>query len=99
MQFIVTAYDFEDEDAINRRFDNRKAHLDGLKKMANQGALLSGGAILSSHGKMIGSSAHVEFLDQPAVEAWIKEDPYTTGKVWEKVEITEALLFPVKTRG
>jgi len=27
MQFIVTAYDFDDENAINRRLLNREAHL------------------------------------------------------------------------
>jgi len=95
MQFIVTAYDFEDEDTINRRFNNREVHLAGLKKMANQGTFLSGGAILNSSGKMIGSSAHVEFMDKSELEAWIKKDVYTTGRVWEKVEISEALLFPV----
>ncbi|MFT4929965.1 MAG: hypothetical protein ACI8WB_006100 [Phenylobacterium sp.] len=95
MQFIITAYDHEDEDAINRRLTNRKVHLAGIEKMAKQGTFLSGGAILNQDGKMIGSSAHVEFPARSDVEAWIKQDPYTTGRVWNNIEISEGLLFPV----
>jgi len=95
MQFIITAYDYIDEDAINRRLANRKEHLAGIEIMAKQGTFLSGGAILNNEGKMIGSSAHVEFSDRSAVEAWINQDPYTTGKVWDEVSISEGLLFPV----
>jgi len=96
MQFIITAYDFEDDDAINRRLANRQAHLDDIKKMVMQGMFLSGGAILNSDGKMIGSSVHVEFEDRSAVDAWIVQDPYTTGKVWDRVTISEGALFPVR---
>jgi len=95
MQFIVTAYDFEDEDAINRRLSSREAHLVGIEKMVKEGTFLSGGAILNKDGKMIGSSAHVEFSDRFKVDAWIKQDPYSTGRVWDKVVISEGLLFPV----
>lgn len=95
MQFIVTAYDFDDEDAINRRLSNREAHLLGIEKMVKVGTFLSGGAILNQQGKMIGSSAHVEFPSRTEVDAWIKQDPYTTGKVWNNVVISEGVLFPV----
>jgi len=95
MQFIITAYDFTDEEAINRRLANRKTHLAGIEEMVKQGTFLSGGAILNHEGKMIGSSAHVEFTNRSEVEAWINQDPYTTGKVWDEVNISEGLLFPV----
>ncbi len=95
MQFIITAYDFEDDDAINRRLANREAHLAGIEKMVKEGTFLSGGAILNKEGKMVGSSVHVEFSDRSGVDAWIKQDPYTTGRVWNKVEISEGRLFPV----
>jgi len=96
MQFIITAYDFEDDDAINRRESIRQLHLEGIEKMVMLGTFLSGGAILNNDGKMIGSSAHVEFDDRSQVEQWIAQDPYTTGKVWEKVTINEGMLFPVR---
>ncbi|MCJ8318806.1 MAG: YciI family protein [Colwellia sp.] len=95
MQFIVTAYDYKDEEAIGRRLANRKAHLAGIEILVKQGTFLSGGAILNNEGKMIGSSAHVEFSNRAEVEAWINQDPYSTGKVWREVSISEGLLFPV----
>jgi len=95
MQFIVTAYDFDDEDAINRRLSNREAHLSDIEKMVKAGTFLSGGAILNKQGKMIGSSAHVEFPSRAEVDAWVKQDPYTIGRVWNSVEISEGTLFPV----
>lgn len=95
MQFIITAYDFTDEDAINRRLANREAHLAGLERMTKEGTFLSGGAILNKEGKMIGSSAHVEFPCISDVKSWIATDPYTIGEVWDNVQICEGVLFPV----
>lgn len=96
MQFIITAYDFTDDDAINRRLAQREAHLAGIEKMVKAGTFLSGGAILNAQGKMIGSSVHVEFDDRAQLEEWLNNDPYTTGKVWDKVEVSEGMLFPVR---
>jgi len=96
MQFIVTAFDFDDENAINRRLLNREAHLLGIEQMVKAGTFISGGAMINHDGKMFGSSAHVEFSSRAEVDAWIKQDPYTTGRVWDRVEISEGVLFPVR---
>lgn len=95
MQFIITAIDFTDKEAINRRLSSRKAHLAGIERMVKDGSFLSGGAILNKEGKMIGSSAHVEFASRADVDAWISQDPYSTGRVWNEVSINEGLLFPM----
>ena len=95
MQFIITAIDHTDEDAINRRLSSRKAHLSGIELMVKEGSFLSGGAILNKEGKMIGSSVHVEFASRTDVDRWISQDPYSTGRVWNEVSISEGLLFPV----
>lgn len=95
MQYVVTAMDFTDQDALSRRLENREAHLAGLKKMTAAGTFLSGGAILDSEGRMVGSSAHVEFDNREALDDWINSDPYTIGKVWCQVDIREIKLFPV----
>lgn len=95
MQFSIMAYDYEDDDAINRRLAQRQAHIDGIESMVKQGRFLSGGAILNDDGKMIGSSVHVEFPNRDEMEQWISQDPYVTGKVWEKIEINEIKLVPV----
>ena len=98
MQYVITALDFTDEDAINRRNTHREAHLVGIKNMADAGVFKSGGAILDDSGKMIGSTAHVEFSEKAGLDHWITNDPYTTGKVWEKVDIKPVHLFPMETR-
>jgi uncharacterized protein YciI len=95
MQYVVTAMDFTDSEALDRRIKNRDAHLAGLKNMTAAGTFLSGGAILDSEGRMIGSSAHVAFDSRDKLEHWLKNDPYTVGKVWDQVDIREVKLFPV----
>lgn len=95
MQFVVTAIDFTDSEALGRRIENRDAHLAGLKKMTAEGTFLSGGAILDANGRMIGSSAHVAFDSRAMLDDWLKNDPYTVGKVWDQFDIRELKLFPV----
>lgn len=95
MQYVVTAMDFTDLDALSRRMANRDAHLAGLKKMTTERTLLSGGAILDAEGRMVGSSAHVEFESREKLEDWLKNDPYTVGRVWDQVDAREVKLFPV----
>ena len=96
MQFVVTAMDYTDEDALNRRMENREAHLDGVRQLIAEGRFLSGGAILDEREKMIGSTLHLEFPDRESLEAHLEKDPYISGKVWETIEIREARLVPLK---
>ena len=96
MQFVVTAMDYTDEDALNRRMENREAHLDGARQLIAEGRFLSGGAILDAQEKMIGSTMHLEFPDRESLEAHLEKDPYISGKVWETIEIREARLVPLK---
>ncbi|WP_242494967.1 YciI family protein [Salinicola tamaricis] len=55
-QYAVVAYDYTDDDALERRLSNRDAHLAGVRELAKQGKFLSGGAILDDDGKMVGST-------------------------------------------
>ena len=95
MQFVVTAMDFTDDDALNRRMEKREAHLEGVRQLINEGKFLSGGAILDANGKMIGSTLHLEFPDQESLEIHLQNDPYVDGKVWENIEIKQAKFVPV----
>ena len=61
MQFVVTAYDGTDADGAIRRAAARQAHLEGARRMRDEGTMLTGGAILDDDGRMIGSVAIVEF--------------------------------------
>jgi uncharacterized protein YciI len=95
MQFVVTAIDYTDANALERRMSQREAHLAGVRELIAAGHFLSGGALLDDAGKMIGSSLHMEFPDRASLDAQLAKDPYISGKVWEKIEVQAVKLVPV----
>ena len=98
MQFAVTAMDFTDAGALDRRMANREAHLASVRQMIADGTFLSGGAILDASDKMVGSTLHLEFPDRPSLDQYLAKDPYITGKVWEHIDIKAVRLVPMKPR-
>lgn len=86
-QYLVTAYDYTHEDALQNRMDTRPHHLDGAKDLKEKGNFILGGAMLNDDGKMIGSVMVLQFETDEALEAWKKNEPYITQKVWETVDI------------
>ncbi|MGQ7243168.1 YciI family protein [Salinicola sp. V024] len=92
-QYAVVAYDYTDDDALERRLAKRDAHLAGVRELAKKGKFLSGGAILNDDGNMIGSNTHFCFSDRQELDAWLETEPYMTGRVWEHVDIREVKLF------
>lgn len=95
MQFLVMAYDGTDAEAPNRRISMRQAHLKGVRSMKESENFLEGGAILDDAGAMIGSAMIVEFSSRDECDAWIASDPYTVGKVWDKVDVKPFRRAPV----
>lgn len=95
MQFVVTAFDYTDSGALERRMAHREAHLAGVRTLMANGQFLSGGAILDVDGRMIGSTLHVEFADKTALEKHLQQDPYVKGNVWQSIEIRPARFLPV----
>ena len=93
VEYLVTAWDGTDADALHRRLAVRDAHLIGAQRLAERGELLSGGAILDEDGRMIGSSMHVAFADEDAFRAWYDAEPYVTGDVWRDVSIRPMRIF------
>ena len=85
--FYLVAYDWTDPDAPARRQAVRPAHVERLKVAAETGAIVAGGQILDDADKVIGSVCLADFPDRAALERWVAEDPYTTHKVWQRVEI------------
>ncbi len=94
MQFVVTALDYTDADALQRRLANREAHVAGARRLMAEKRFLSGGAILDDAGRMIGSTLHVDFPDRASLEQYLQQDPYVSGKVWETIEIRPVRLLP-----
>jgi uncharacterized protein YciI len=86
-QYLVTAYDYTDEGAFDRRMGVRPHHLDGAKELKEKGNYVIGGAMLNEEGKMIGSTMVLQFENEEELEAWKQGEPYITQKIWESVDI------------
>jgi uncharacterized protein len=86
-QYLITAYDGTDENALERRMNVRPFHLEGAKKLKENGNFIIGGAMLNEEGKMIGSTMILQFENQSDLQNWIDDEPYIQQKVWEKFEI------------
>lgn len=86
-QFLLQATDYTDAQALERRLTARPAHLEIARKLKTDGHLILGGATLDPAGNMIGSMMVIEFDDEGQLQTWLRQDPYLTGKVWDKIEI------------
>jgi uncharacterized protein YciI len=80
-QYIVTAYDYNNENALQHRMDVRPHHLEAVKTLKNNGNYLIGGAILNEKGNMIGTTIILQFETDEALDAWKQGEPYITVNV------------------
>jgi uncharacterized protein YciI len=87
MQFLLLAYDGINPEALQRRLKVREDHLEKIEHLKRAGEFLFGGAILDENGKMIGSMIVYDFPDRQTLDERLKNEPYITGGVWEKIEI------------
>ena len=87
MQFLVLGYDGADAGAKERRLTARPAHIVLGDKMVKRGEAICGVTLLDESGEMRGSAYVVDFPDHTALDAWLAEEPYMTGKVWQKIEV------------
>ncbi len=94
MQFIILAYDAEDDQAQERRIAAREAHIKNISDHKAKGNMIMGAALLDDDGKMIGSSITVDFPDEAALEAWLEDEPYVTGDVWEEINVLPCQVAP-----
>jgi len=92
MQFVITAYDGTDEHALERRMLAREEHLRSVEKQFKEGNHLYGAALLDDNEKMIGSMMVVNYPSREAVDEWLKEEPYVTGNVWQKIDVKPCMV-------
>jgi uncharacterized protein YciI len=69
-QYIITAYDYTDAGALQRRMQVRPSHFEGARKLKENGNFIMGGAILNDEGKMIGSVMVMQFENEEQMEIW-----------------------------
>ena len=86
-QFLILTDDYKDPDALSRRLSVRETHLQRMHEEKVKGNFIVGGAKLNDQGNMHGSMLIVQLENEDEVKKWVEEDPYITGKVWEKIEI------------
>ncbi|MDB5023766.1 MAG: hypothetical protein JWP78_1521 [Mucilaginibacter sp.] len=86
-QYLVTAYDYTDPGALQRRMNVRPHHFDGVKDLKANGNFVFGGAILNDQGKMTGSVMIVQFETEEELQGWQQNEPYITQKVWESFDV------------
>jgi uncharacterized protein YciI len=94
MQFLVLGYDGADAGAKDRRHAARSSHISHGSKMVERGEALFGVALQDGTGDMNGSAYIVDFPDRAALDAWLAEEPYVTGKVWQKIEVIPCKVGP-----
>ncbi len=94
MQFLVTGYDGNDDQALERRLRAREQHIALGDDMVKAGTMHYGVAILTEDGQMIGSTVVVDFPSRDELDAWLKVEPYVTGEVWKTIEIQPCRVGP-----
>lgn len=94
MQYLILGYDGEDEKALERRLKVREKHIELGDKMRDAGKMLYGAAILNDDGKMAGSALICDFESREELDEWLKVEPYVTGEVWKKIEVTRCKVGP-----
>ncbi len=87
MLFALHAYDYTDEEALERRLKVRSAHFDKARELKEAGHFVLGGALLSPTDQMIGSLMVLDFATESDLQDWLRTDPYVVGRVWEKIDI------------
>lgn len=92
MHYLVIGRDHPD--GLEKRQQHRKAHLEGAKKLKEEGKLLYAVAMIES-AKMIGSVMVMNFATEIELNEWKAAEPYITGDVWVQVEITECAIPPI----
>ncbi|MBK7749306.1 MAG: hypothetical protein IPP57_03430 [Candidatus Obscuribacter sp.] len=95
MQFVVTGYDGDDAQALERRLHKREEHLKAAEKMKAQGILLFATALLDDNEKMVGSILVVDYPSREKLDEWLKVEPYVTGKVWLKTDVRQCRVAPM----
>ncbi|MCB1531100.1 MAG: hypothetical protein H6853_02615 [Rhodospirillales bacterium] len=94
MEFVVIGYDGSDENALARRMAAREDHIALSAEMARDGHQKMAAALLDDHEKMTGSVIIVDFPSRTELDAWLENEPYIKGRVWEKVHVYPCKISP-----
>lgn len=93
MQYLVIAYDYEN--ALDKRMNARPEHVKATQALMKEGKIISACALIEDE-KMVGSSVVTNFASEDEFEAWLANEPYVKGNVWdmENIQIVEVKVMP-----
>ena len=83
MQFLIKAYD--GDGMLEKRMAVRPRHLERMETLGRR--IICAGGLLDDEGKMKGSALVLEFADRAALDEYLKNEPYVTEGVWQKIEV------------
>ena len=86
-QYVIIAQDGRDPEALDRRMQQRPAHLAGARKLKDEGAFITGGALLDDNGTMRGSVMILQFESEDGLKKWMSEEPYIQNRVWKDIQV------------
>jgi uncharacterized protein len=95
MHFLIMAYDGTDEHAPARRLRARERHLASIEALKSEGKALYGAALLNERQEMSGSMVIYQFPSREDLDAYLRDEPYVTGGVWQRIEILPCRVPPV----
>jgi uncharacterized protein YciI len=96
MMFLVTAWDFTDAGAFDRRMAARGEHLAMLNELKAEGKLRYALAMSDGEGKkLIGSTVVYECATREELDLILAREPYVTRKVWDRVDVTPCRVAPM----
>ena len=87
MQFMITAYDGTDADALTRRMNTRPRHLENMAKVKEIGRVVCAGGILNGEGKPAGSFLIMDFDSRETLDNYLANEPYVLEKVWVDIKV------------
>lgn len=94
MQFMVVAYDGNDEEAPARREAAKKEHVALGHAMIRSRNILFSTGILDDEGRTIGSMRVMQFEDRDQLDRWLADEPYVTQKVWQNIDVKRCRMGP-----
>jgi uncharacterized protein YciI len=89
MQYLVIAYD--NDNALERRMEARPAHIKATQALMKSGKIITACAMIEEE-KMVGSTVITNFDTEEEFEAWLSNEPYVKGNVWNMDEIQIVML-------
>lgn len=87
MQFMITAYDGTDKDALSRRMSVRPRHLENVARVKEKGSVICAGGITDGEGRLVGSVLIMEFDTRQLLDDYLATEPYVTSGVWQDIKV------------